>query len=714
MLMLATIALFVSLLAWSPPPMPVASISAAVPVKIDPDIVRPPVAKKVTTEQMIHFERRVDDYGWLREKSDPEVISYIRAENDYTAEVMRPTLAFQETLYQEILANIHRTEISPPYAKGGYWYYQRLEEGKQYPIQCRRPGHLDGTEQVVLDLNALASGQPYFAVHEQAVSDDGRLLAYTTDTTGSRDFILHVRDLESGRHLSDRVEHVRSLAWAADNRTLFYVVEDAAKRPYRLYRRVVHGGPDELVCEERDEHFRLYVRRSIDGQYVLADSQSLATTETSAVPSMRPAEAPRVILPRIDRQFHVAEHRDGRFYVRTNRDALDFRLISFADSESPSGAWREVVPAREGVALEDFRLFHSHAVVLERERGLPSLRVLDLNTGSNRVVVLPSRVCAINFEPNAQYESTRCRFRYSTPITPDVIFEYDMVAHKLEALDHLDVARQSIGDRYAVERTQATARDGTFVPVTLIYRKGVPRDGSAPSLLFGYGAYGAPLEVNYDPSRFSLLDRGVICVLAHVRGGGDLGKRWQEQGKIRTKLNSITDLIAVAEDLVARRYTSPDRIALQSLSGGGVLMGGAMNLRPDLFRAAVLQGPFLDVVNSMLDPTLPLTVPEYLEWGDPRRKDEYESMKAFCPYTNLRRQAYPAMLLWTSLNDSQVMYWEPVKYVAKLRGLKTDANPLLLRVRENAGHKGASGRYDALREKAFTYAFLLSQIGARP
>jgi oligopeptidase B len=673
-------------------------------------VARPPVAKKVATERVVHGDRRVDDYGWLRDKSDRDVLAYLKAENEYTAAVMKPALTLRDELYTDVLSRIPQTDESPPYRKGGFWYYTRAEQGKQYPVQCRKAGSLDAAEQVTLDLNALAEGHPYFSVHEQAISDDGRRLAYTTDVSGAREFTLCVKDVDTGAVLTDGVTKVRSLAWAADNVTLFYVTEDAAKRPYRLYRRDVRGGPGVLVYEEADELFRLYVRRSLDGRYVYADSQSLTTTETRVIPGDRPSEGPRALIPRREFQVYHAEHRDGHFYVRTNHEVRDFRLITFPASDPSPGAWRELVPHREGVTLEDFRLFRRHAALLQREGGLPALRVLDLNVGSDHCIDLPERVCAVRFEVNPKFDSTHLRFTFSTPVTPDSVFDYDMESRRLTLLKRARV-RGIAPDLYTVERTQAAAPDGARVPITLVYRKDVPRDGSAPALLFGYGAYGAPQEASFDPWRLSLLDRGVTCAVAHVRGGGDLGGRWREQGRAMNKLNAVTDFIAVAEHLVGRKYTSPDRLAVQSLSAGGVVIGQAVNLRPDLFKAVLLRGPFLDVVNSMLDPTLPLTVPEYLEWGDPNRECEYWQMTRFCPYTNLRRQPYPAMLLLTSLDDSQVMYWEPVKYVAKLRALKTDANPLLLQVGVNAGHMGSSGRYDALREKAFGYAFVLSQIG---
>jgi oligopeptidase B len=702
--------LLLLLLACSADPGP--STAALPGARIDPAVVRPPIARRVPTMRLIHGERSVDDYEWLRDKTDPEVQSYLRAENDYTAAVMRPTQVLQAALYREMVGRIPATDATVPYRKQGYWYYTRTEEGKQYPIQCRKRESQDGIEQVVLDLNRLAEGHPFLKVHEQAISDDGRLLAYTTDVTGFRDFTLRIKDLDAGADLPDCALKVRSLAWGADNTTLFYVVEDAAKRPYRLMRHTVGGGPDVVVYEEMDEFFRLYIRRSADGRLILITSQSLTTTEMRTLPSERPAEPPRVLLPREDHHEYDAEHRAGRFYVRTNKDAPGFRLVSFPDDDSRIESWRDIVPARAGVAIENFKLFAGHAVVFERAGGLPALRVVDLDTLVDHCVTLPERIGTVLPENNWEFESTHYRFLYNSPITPESIFEYDMARRVLVLRKRARILGGFDPGNYAVEWTHARAPDGALVPITLVARKDVPRDGTAPLLLYGYGAYGAAMDATFDAKRLCLLDRGVIYAQAHVRGGGDLGEAWRDQGRALAKQNAVTDFIAVAEHLIGQGYTSADRLAVQCISAGGVVIGAALNQRPDLFRAAVLQGPFVDVVNTMLDPTLPLTVPEYLEWGDPRIKEHYEAMRAYCPYSNIRAQDYPALLLLTTLDDSQVMYWEPVKFAAKLRARKTDRNPLLLKVGVGTGHTGPSGRYDVLREKAFVYAFLLSQIAA--
>jgi oligopeptidase B len=703
-----------ALLCWAAVPDQPATATASLTLtaRIDPGAGRPPIAGKKPWERVVHGERLSDNYAWLRDKNDPEVRAYIAAENAYTDKIMKPTRALQEELFREMVGRLEQTDAALPYRQGDYLYYSRTEQGKQYRILCRKRGSLEGPEQVYLDLNELAQGRPYLLFHEQAISGDGRLLAYTTDVTGFREFTLRVKDLEANRHLPDRVEKVRSLAWSAGGDVLFYVKEDAAKRPYRVYRRVVGhpGGEDALVYEENDELFRVYIRPSADGRSILITPQSLTTTELLVVPSDRPTESPRLLIPRETGHEFDADHCGDRFYVRTNKDAPEFRLVSFPDDDSRPASWRELIAHRASITLEDFRLFAGHAVVFTREGGLPALRVVDLANGSEAPVELPDPVCYLYPDFNPDFNTTQFRFRYSSPIIPESIYELDLARHTIVLGKRSHVSGGFDPERYTVEWTHALARDGQKVPVSIVARKDVPRNGTAPLLLSGYGAYGAPMKLEFDLRRFSLLDRGVIYAQAHVRGGGDLGEHWQNSGRGLARDQSIADFIAVAEHLIARGDTAPDRLAVQGLSAGGVLIGAAVNRRPDLFRAVLLQGPFLDVVNSMLDPTLPLTVPEYLEWGDPRIKTQFDFMKSFCPYTNIRPQRYPAMLLLTTYDDSQVMYWEPVKYAAKLRAFKTDSNPLLLRVDSGTGHVGAEGRYDALRQKAFAYAFLLSQI----
>jgi oligopeptidase B len=677
--------------------------------QFDLKAAKPPVAKQVPKVDVVHGDKRVDNYYWLRQKSSPEVTAYLEAENAYTAAAMKPTEGLQEKLYQEILGRIKQTDLSVPYRLGDYWYYTRTEKGKQYPIHCRKRGSLEASEQVTLDLNELAKGQKFLGLGAFAVSDDGNLLAYSLDNTGFRQFTLYVKDLRTAALLPDRIEKVVSVAWAADNRTLFYVTEDAAKRPYRLLRHTLGTAKDDAVYEEKDELYRLHVRRSRDKAYLFAESISSTTSEVRYLASDRPAEAPQVVLPREnDHEYHV-DHRGGLFYIRTNKDAKNYRLVT-APVATPRD-WKELVPHRPDVLLEGVDLFRDHCVLAERENALPHLAVIDLRTQARHRLDFPEPVYTVFRDMNPEFNTTQVRFRYQSLVTPESVYDYDMETHQRKLLKRTEVLGGYDPSRYASERTFATASDGTKVPISLVYRKDLRRPGGNPLLLYGYGSYGASMPVTFTPARVSLLDRGVIYAMAHIRGGKEMGQVWHDQGKMLNKRNTFTDFIAAGDFMVAQHFTTHDQMAIQGGSAGGLLIGAVLNLRPDLCKVAVLEVPFVDVINTMLDASLPLTVQEYLEWGNPNNRTEYDYLKSYCPYTNLAAKNYPAMLVRTSLNDSQVMYWEPAKYVAKLRSLKTDSNVLLFKCNMAAGHGGSSGRYDAFRETAFAYAFVLTQLG---
>jgi oligopeptidase B len=680
--------------------------------QLDPRAGTPPSAKKEEKKDTVHGDVRIDNYFWLRDKKNPEVRAYLEAENRYTDAVMKPTEPFQAKLYKEMLGRIKQTDLGVPYRLGDYWYYSRTEEGKQYPIHCRKRGSLDAKEEITLDLNELAKGQKFLSLGSFVVSDDGNRLAYSTDVTGFREYTLHVKDLRTGKLLPDRIHRVDFPEWAADNKTLFYVTEDAAKRPYRLYRHTLGtSGNDDLVYEEKDELYRLFVTRTRDKSYLLVNSRSSLTTEVRYIPSEDPSDAGRVILPREkDHEYHV-DHRDGLFYIITNKDAKNFRLVTAPVNDPRPANWKEVIPHRSDVLLERIDLFEKHGVVAERENGLPKLRVIDFAKDQSTPIDFPEPAYAVFGDANPEFKTDVYRFRYQSFVTPDSVFDYDMNARERKLRKQTEVLGGYDPSRYESQRVFATASDGTRIPISLVYKKGMERNGANPVLLYGYGAYGASMPVSFNSSRLSLLDRGVIYALAHIRGGKEMGKIWHEQGRMLHKRNTFTDFIAAAEYLIKERYTSSDKLAIEGGSAGGLLIGAVVNMRPDLFKAAVLHVPFVDVINTMMDASLPLTVGEYLEWGNPNVKEEYDYIKTYCPYTNLAAKKYPAMLVRTSFNDSQVMYWEPAKYVARLRTLKTDDNVLLLKTDMAAGHGGASGRYDALKETALTYAFILNQLG---
>jgi oligopeptidase B len=673
---------------------------------------KPPTAKKVRKVETLHGQPWADDYFWLRDKANPEVAAYLEAENAYTDAVMGPTKALQEDLYKEMLGHIKETDVSVPYREGGYFYYSRTEEGKQYPIYCRKKGSLDAPEEVTLDLNTLAEGQKFMAIGAYTVTDDGSLLAYTTDNTGFREYTLHVKDLRTGQLRPETAEKVASVAWANDGQTLFYTTDDPAKRPYRLYRlRLGSPLPGDLVYEEKDELFRIGVGRSRSKGYIFLGSGSLTTSEVRYIPADQPTAEWKMVSPRRHEHEYEVDHHGDRFYIRTNDKGRNFRLVSAPVSDPRPESWTEVVPHRPDVMLEGVELFNNHYVLLERERGLPEFRVTDFRTGVSHSVEFPEPAYSAFSGANAEFDTPVFRYSYQSLVSPSSVFDYDMDKRTAVLLKEQPVPGGFDRVNYASERLFATAKDGVKVPISLVYRKGTKRDGTAPMLLTGYGAYGYPYPVTFSSNRLALLDRGVSFAIAHIRGGGEMGKAWHDQGRMMNKKNTFTDFIAAAEFLVAGKYTAKDRLAIEGGSAGGLLMGAVTNMRPDLFKAVVSRVPFVDVINTMVDASLPLTAGEWEEWGDPRKKPDYDYMLAYSPYDQIAARPYPALLVKTSFNDSQVMYWEPAKYVARLRAAKTDANPLLFKTNMAAGHGGASGRYDYLREVAFDYAFVLTQLG---
>jgi oligopeptidase B len=660
----------------------------------------------------LHGDERRDDYAWLRDKEAPEVRAYLEAENAYTDAVMKPTEALQDGLYKEMLARIKETDLGVPYRLGAYLYYSRTEQGQQYPYYCRKRETLEAPEEVVLDLNALAEGEAFMALGAYTVSDDGGLLAFSTDNTGFRQYTLRVKDLRTGALLPLRVERAGSVAWAADGATLFYTVEDEqTKRHYRLYRHRLGTEVHDLVYEEADEAFNIGVGRTRSQRYLVLAMGSLTTSEVRVLPADHATGTFQAVAPRIESQEYDLDHHGDLFYIRVNDTGRNFRLVKAPVASPGRESWTEVVPHRADVMLEAADFFSHHYVLTERDHGLPRLRITRLDTGDSHRIEFPEPTYSAAPSGNLEFETRLFRYSYQSLVTPSSVFDYDMDARTSVLLKQQEVLGGYDPAEYASERLFAQAPDGVAVPVSLVYKKGLRRDGKAPLFLTGYGSYGFAYPVTFSSNRLSLLDRGFVIALAHIRGGGDLGKPWHDEGRMLKKLNTFTDFIAVAEHLVATGWTSPPRLVIQGGSAGGLLMGAVVNLRPDLFKAVVSLVPFVDVINTMLDESLPLTIAEYEEWGNPHKPEEYAYIKRYCPYTNLSAKAYPSMLVRTSFNDSQVMYWEPAKYVAKLRTLKTDGNPLLLKTNLEAGHGGASGRYDALRETAFDYAYVLGQVG---
>jgi oligopeptidase B len=693
-----------------------AAATAAAPATAQ-SLPDPPVARVVPKTDTLHGDVRVDNYFWLRDRNNPDVISYLEAENRYADSSMAPTRQLQETLYQEILGRLKQTDTNVPDRIGPYLYYSRTVEGQQYPIFARRRGSMEAPEEIILDQNQMAQGKRYFGLGAYSVSPDHRLLAFSVDTTGSERFTLMVKNLETGEILPERVDSLGfGATWAADNRTLFYTRTDAANRPDRVFRHTLGTPPaqDQMVFHEPDVLFRAGVYRTKDDRYLVISSGSFTTSEAWVAPADRPNDTFRVVVPRQKDLLYTVNHQDGRFVIRTNADgANNFKLVTAPESDPSRARWTDLVPHRETVLLDGFDVFRDHLVLYERTNALRQIRIRDIRRNDEHLIAFEEPVYTAAPGSNPEYNTSMLRFGYQSMVTPFSVYDYDMASRRRELRKQNEVLGGYDPSQYATERTWARASDGTMVPVSLVYKKPFTRDGSRPMLLYAYGSYGSSTDPTFSSGNLSLLNRGVIFAIAHIRGGQEMGRSWYDQGKMLNKKNTFTDFIAVAEHLVRERYTSSERLAIRGGSAGGLLMGAVVNMRPDLFKAVVADVPFVDVINTMADASIPLTAGEWEQWGNPANEAEYRYMLSYSPYDNVERKAYPAMLVTTGLNDPRVAYWEPAKWVARLRAHKTDDNVLILRTNMGAGHGGSSGRYDALRETAFRYAFILHQLGIR-
>ena len=671
----------------------------------------PPVANK-KPKTFEHFgDKRIDDYFWLRDKSAPEVTEYLKAENVYTDAFMKPHEAFRETLYKDMLSRIKETDENVPYKKGDYWYYSRTEMGKQYAIYARKKGSLAAAEEVILDLNELAKGKAFLGLGIFDVSPDGKVLAYSLDITGFRQYTLNFKDLGTGKTLGDTAERVTSATWANDNKTVFFVTEDqTTKRSDRLYRLALGGKAEELFYE-KDELYGINVDSTRDKAYIILTSESSETNEQYLLDASKPQGTFVSYLKRRENIKYYVDHNGKRLYIVTNDKGRNFRLVTASTGKADRRNWKELIAHRKDVKLDGIDMFRDFFVAIEKTGGLPQLRVFDVKTSKAHNISFPEAAFEASAGQNAEFETRLYRLNYGSLVTPNSVFDYDVATRERTLKKQQPVLGGYDTKDYQSERIMVTATDGTKVPMSLVYKKSLKKNGPQPTLLYGYGSYGISMPLAFRSTRLALLDRGMIFAIAHIRGGGEMGKQWHDNGKMMKKMNTFNDFIDSAKYLIDRKYTDPTQLVIQGGSAGGLLMGAVSNMRPELFKAVISQVPFVDVMNTMLDATLPLTVGEYLEWGNPTEEKPYKYMRSYSPYDNLEKKAYPAMLVETSLNDSQVMYWEPAKYVAKLRTLKTDANPLLLKTNMDAGHGGASGRYDYLKEIAYTYSFVLSQVG---
>ena len=698
--------LFLAILALSA----VVSISQQTPV--------PPTAKRIEHKVVWQGETVIDPYFWLRDKANPEVAQYLEAENAYTAAMTKDLKPFEEALYNELLGRIKQTDLSVPLRRGKYYYYTRTEEGKQYPIFCRKAAAPDSSfdpkaaEFIMLDQNEMAKGLPFLSVGGLSVSDDDNLLAYRTDITGFRQYVLHVKDLRTGQVLPDTAERVTSGEWAGDSKTFFFTTEDKVTKRSDQVWRLVLGGKPELIYEEKDELFDVGLGRTKDKKYLQLWVESTDTWETRCLEASDPAGAFKTVLPREKGHKYEVEHRDGLFYIRTNKDAKNFRAVTAPVSDPRPANWKEFIPLRTDVLLEAVEVFKDYAVAHEKFQALNRFRVWSFKTGSWREIAFPETVYSAFGSGTPEFDTRMFRVDYQSMITPSSVYDYDLETLQRTLLKQEEVLGGYDPNRYATERLWAKARDGVLVPISIVYKKGLARDGRAPLWLYAYGSYGYGSAATFSSNTLSLLDRGLAFAVAHIRGGDEMGEAWHDEGMLLKKKNTFNDFIDCAQYLIAEKWTAPHRLVIEGGSAGGLLMGAVTNMRPDLFKAVHSAVPFVDVINTMMDASLPLTVGEYLEWGNPNEKPAYDYMKSYSPYDNLEKKAYPAILVTTSFNDSQVMYWEPTKYVVKLRTLKTDKNELLLKCKmEPAGHGGASGRYDKLKDIAFETAWMLKQVG---
>jgi oligopeptidase B len=680
-----------------------------------PADVDPPVAKVDPKELEIHDDVRVDNYYWLNQREDPEVIAYLEAENEYTEAMTAHTEQLQQVLFDEFKERIKQTDVSVPYKLDDYFYYSRTEEGKDYPIHCRKKGSLDAAEEIMLELNEMAEGHDFFSVGQRAVSYEQDILAYPVDTVGRRIYTIRFKNLTTGEHLPDEIPEVTSnLAWANDNKTLFYTKQDPVTlRRYQVFRHVLGTDPaaDELIYEEKDDTFSVAVWRTKSKKYLMIGSFHTLSTEIRYLDAKTPQGKFQVFLPRErDHEYRIDHYKD-QFYIRTNHEAKNFRLMKTNVARTDKKHWEEVIPNRDDVLLEGFEIFNDYLVVEERENGLMQLRVRPWSGEDEHYLDFGEPAYLAFARNNYDFDTSVLRYHYESMTTPDSVYDYDMATREKTLLKQDEVLGGFDSANYVTDRLYATARDDTRVPVSIVYRKGTQRDGSHALLLYGYGSYGASMDATFSPYMISLLDRGFVYAVAHIRGGEELGRQWYENGKLFHKKNTFTDFIDCAEYLVAENYTRPERLFAAGGSAGGLLIGAVVNMRPDLFKGAYAAVPFVDVVTTMLDDSIPLTTSEYDEWGDPRKKDDYDYILSYSPYDNVEAKDYPSLLVTTGLHDSQVQYFEPAKWVAKLRAMKTDDNRLLLKTQMEAGHGGVSGRDKRYKQTAFQYAFLLDLAG---
>ena len=675
----------------------------------------PPVATKVPHELVMHNDTRIDPYYWMNQRDSEEVIEYLNQENAYTEAVMKGTEKLQEALFQEIKGRIKEQDESVPYFENGYYYYSRYDEGKEYPIYCRKKESQDAPEEIMLDVNQMAEGYAYYSVVGVNVSPNNNIVAFGVDTVSRRQYTIYFKDLETGELLNSKIPNTTGgIAWANDNNNVFYTIIDEALRPHQIYRHSVSdegSENDALVYEENDETFRAFVYKSKSKEYIMFGSGSTLSTEFSYLSANNPLGKPKVIQPREKGLEYSVTHFGNKFYIITNLDAKNFRLMETPVTRTEKKNWKEVIPHRTDVLLSGIEVFKNFLVIDERKDGLKQLRIIDQQTRKEHYLNFGEEVYSAWISINPEYDTPLLRYAYTSMTTPFSTYDYNMATGEKILLKQTEVVGDFSPENYETKRHWVEARDGKKIPISVVYRKGVQQDGQNPALIYGYGSYGASMDPYFSSARLSLLDRGFVYVIAHIRGGEELGREWYEDGKLLRKMNTFTDFIDCSQFLVDSKYTNPDKLFAMGGSAGGLLMGAVANLRPDLYKGMIAQVPFVDVVTTMLDTSIPLTTGEYDEWGNPNDEEYYLYMKSYSPYDQVTAQDYPNMLVTTGYHDSQVQYFEPAKWVAKLRDTKTDDNILLFKTDMDAGHGGASGRFKSLRDVAFEYAFMLYLLG---
>ena len=678
------------------------------------DEIKAPIAEKIPYELKEHGNTRVDNYYWLKEREDQNVIDYLNEENEYTKAKMKHTEAFQEKLFEEMKGRIKETDESVPYFYNGYYYYNRYEEGKEYEITCRKKGSLDADEEVLINANDLAKGTSFFDVGDYSVSMDNKLLAFSTDTIGRRNYRIQIKNLETGEILNDNIPVTTgSVVWANDNATLFYALKDETLRSYQIMKHQLGTDikTDKLIFHEKDETFSTYVFKSKSNQFLFIISVSTVSTEMQYLDANSPNGDFKVIHPRTKDLEYFASHYGKDFYIRTNLDAKNYRLMKAPIKNPGIKNWKEVIPHREDVLLEGTELFNDYLVLQEKELGLNKLRVIAWDGSKDEYIKFNDPAYSVFISTNPEFNTSVLRYTYNSLTTPRSTYDFNMNDDSQVLMKQQEVVGGYNPNDYQSERIMVEARDGAKVPISIVYKKGVKKDGRNPTLIYAYGSYGSSVPPYFSSSRLSLLDRGFVYVIAHVRGSQTLGRQWYDDGKLLNKKNTFYDFVDCSKYLIEAGYTNSDKLFAMGGSAGGLLVGAIYNLSPETYKGIVAQVPFVDVVTTMFDETIPLTTGEWDEWGNPKDSVYYKYMLSYSPYDNVEAKDYPAMLVTTSLHDSQVQYWEPAKWVAKLRDMKTDNNLLLLDINMDAGHGGASGRFARLKEVALEYAFILDQVG---